>query len=169
MPWEDAQEYDDLYNGFEAEFPPANSVEEELLESMVQARWLVRRAMLLQQICFHTDLPSCRDPQLALYLRYQSTHERAFHKAYAALLKIKADRQKNQIAAARQETDQQLGFVLQKRREAAETCKQEQHEAALRVKEVTIRLTEARVMRLETLAATRNRLQSASGAVPIAA
>jgi hypothetical protein len=163
MPWEEAAEYEELYDGFEAEFPPANAVEKELLDSMVQARWLVRRSLLLQQLCFQPDLPACMDTKLALYLRYQTTHERAFHKAYAALLKIKAEREKSQTVAACQQTEKQLGFVSQKRQEASETRKQQQHEAALRVKEVTIRLKEARLLHLETRAPVEKH------AIPVAA
>jgi hypothetical protein len=160
--WEDADEYAELCESFEAEFPPASGLERELLESMIRSCWLARRAVLLQEFCFQSSLPECIDPKLPLYLRYQVTHERAFHKAYAELQKIKAEREKTEMAAIRQLKTERLGFVLQKRQEAAETRKQEQHEAAIRVKDVTVRLQEARVLHFQTLAATRN-------AVPIAA
>jgi flagellar hook-basal body complex protein FliE len=167
--WEDADEYAELCAGFQAEFPPTSSVETELLESMIRSCWLARRAVLLQEFCFKGSLPECIDPKLPLYLRYQTTHERAFHKAYATLLKIKAEREKSQMASARQEAVDRLGFVSQKRQEASETRKQQQHEAALRVKDVTIRLQEARVTHFETLAAARNRSQAAPHSIPIAA
>jgi hypothetical protein len=160
--WEDAEEYAEMREGFEAEFPPSNSVEQELLESMIRSCWLARRAVLLQEFCFKSTLPECIDPKLPLYLRYQTTHERAFHKAYAALLKIKAEREKREMAAARQETAQELGFVSQIRRGASETRKQQQHEATLRVKDVTVRLQEARVIHFQTLVAARNSIPAAA-------
>ncbi len=149
LPWEKPDEYYELYDAFAEEFPYANDAEKELLDSLVQARWLVRRSILLQELCFDADIPSVNDPNLALYLRYQTTHERSFQKAYAALRKIKTDREKAEMAAARQETAQQLGFVLQKRQAAAEIRKEEQHEATLRVKQATVRLIETRISLLD--------------------
>jgi hypothetical protein len=153
--WEDADEYAELCAGFQSEFPPANAIETELLESMIRSCWLARRAVLLQEFCFRASLPEVIDPKLALYLRYQTTHERAFHKAYATLLKIKADREKSQMIAARQQSADELGFVSQKRQEASETRKQQQHEATLRVRDVTVRVQESRVLHFQTLAANR--------------
>jgi hypothetical protein len=94
------------------------------------ARWLCRHNLFLPSIFTHfnsnlstphflslrePESPTCFDPTLSLYLRYQSTHERSFHKAHALLTKIKAERKKTEQAAAREESTRQLGFVLQKR------------------------------------------------------
>src|SRR5690348_7664000 len=57
------------------------------------------------------------DRKLALYLRYQTTHERAFHKALNDLLKLRAEKRKAEI-----------GFERQERARATETRRQEHHE-----------------------------------------
>ena len=143
--WESAEAYSDLQQGFESKFPPHNCVEKELLDSMVQSRWLARRAILLQEFCFGLEIPDCTAPkELALYLRYQTTHERAFHKAYTALLKLKTEREQAAQQARRQEAAKPLGFALQKRQESAETRRQELHKLALRIKEATLLRLESR-------------------------
>jgi hypothetical protein len=160
LPWENPDEYGELHAAFAEEFPPANDAEKELLDSLAQARWLVRRAISLQELCFESESPTCFDPTLSLYLRYQSTHERSFHKAHAMLKKIKAERKKTEQAAAREENTRQLGFVLQKRQADAEIRKQEQHEASLRVKNATVRLKEVQMSRLQNGSKAANPPQS---------
>ena len=59
----------------------------------------------LQQIaCFHdeTDSPE-RAKQVALYLRYQTTHDRNFHKCLNDLLKLRAEKRKQEIGFESQE------------------------------------------------------------------
>ncbi len=161
--WEDGEAYQDLYQGFESEFPAHNCVEKELLDSMVQSRWLARRAILLQEFCFGLELPHCTAPKdLALYMRYQATHERAFHKAYAALLKLKSEREKGAREAGRREAVKLLGFVLQRRREAAETRRQELHKLSVRIKE-------AALLRLETRTPASQQPQDGPSALGVAA
>jgi hypothetical protein len=55
--------------------------------------------------------------QLALWLRYQTTHERGFHKAMNDLLKLRAAKRKEQI-----------GFESQQRAERDDKRKQERHQ-----------------------------------------
>jgi hypothetical protein len=54
---------------------------------MARSWWLTQRAIRLQNECF-TD-SGIDDKRLSLLLRYQTTHERSFHKALNALLKLK--------------------------------------------------------------------------------
>jgi hypothetical protein len=63
---------------------------------MAQHHWLRDRAGLLQSNCFQ-DEGSIDEKRLALYLRYQTTHERAFHKCLNDLLKLRAEKRKNEI------------------------------------------------------------------------
>lgn len=55
-----------------------------------------------------------RDKQLALYLRYQSTHDRAFHKSLSDLLKRRAEKHKAEIGFVSQQAK------LSRERERAE-------------------------------------------------
>jgi hypothetical protein len=57
---------------------------------------------------------------MALYLRYQTTHDRAFHRCFSDLLRLRADQRKAEA-----------GFVSQQYRQAAEARKQELHDVRL--------------------------------------
>jgi hypothetical protein len=122
-----------------AEFQPKTTLEQELVNSLAQHRWLVQRAIRLQEGCFHTDLAYCDAPEtLAIHLRYQTTHERAASKALRELQNLQQQRKKEEI-----------GFVSQKDAEAARTRVQEQHELSKQLKQTTLRLQFARVQRVE--------------------
>ena len=92
---------------------PANATEELLVTQMAQSWWLAQRAIRLQNDCFTED--GVDEKRLSLFLRYQTTHERAFHKALNALIRLKQTR-------AREEVVGKFGFVSQNRAiHAAET------------------------------------------------
>jgi hypothetical protein len=76
---------------------------------MAESEWLRARAVRLQtDVLFHDQIYG---PQkLALFLRYQTTHERAFYKALNELQKLRKERTKAEI-----------GFESQKLKQAAET------------------------------------------------
>ncbi len=163
QPWEDGEAFQDLYQGFESEFPAHNCIEKELLGSMVQSHWLARRAILLQEFCFGLELPQCNAPKdLALYMRYQTTHERSFHKAYVALSKLRTEREKAAQQSRRREAAKPLGFVLQKRQEAAETRKQELHEITMKVKKAMCVRLEGQNLPQKSTPAAPNALQTAA-------
>jgi hypothetical protein len=120
--WEDLDRFVELSFQLHEEHQPATMTEFLLVERMAQHQWLSQRALHLQNTCFHMDLPFCeQEKQLALYLRYGTTHDRAFHKCLSDLLKLRAQRSK-----------EQAGFESQTRQAAAETRKQELHAAKLR-------------------------------------
>jgi hypothetical protein len=102
---------------------------------MAQHYWLSQRAMKLQHLCFKPDLPTCDQPaDLALYLRYQTTHERAFHKALNDLLKLRAEKRKTNIGFESQQRKQ----AQETRRDAAENRKQELHHWAVLLSEAKL-------------------------------
>ncbi len=73
-------------------------------------------------------MPVCLDEkQLALYIRYQTTHDRAFHKCLNQLLKLRAEKRKAEIGFE----SQQQKKADQTRREAGENRKQELHRYAV--------------------------------------
>ncbi|HSU33485.1 MAG TPA: hypothetical protein VLJ11_19810 [Bryobacteraceae bacterium] len=119
--WENADIYYELLHGLRLEHQPETTTEHLLVERMAQHQWLSQRAVFLQDMCFHMKVPMCeQEKQLALYLRYATTHDRAFHKCLSDLLKLRAAKRK-----------EAAGFESQKRQQAAETRKQELHEAKL--------------------------------------
>ena len=124
MPWESQDEFDFLFIDLRVEYKPVTVTETVLVEKMAQAMWLGQRAVLLQQRCFNPNVPECdNEKQLALYLRYQTTHDRAFHKCLTQLLKLRAEKRKEEIGFE----SQQQKNADQTRREANENRKQELH------------------------------------------
>jgi hypothetical protein len=120
LPWEKQEEFDTLLAGLRAEHQPATITETLLIEKMAQSWWLRTRALLLQNTCF-TD--SVDQKQLALYLRYQTAHDRAFHKSLNDLLKLRADKRKAEIGFE----SQRRRAEEQARKQAGERRKQELH------------------------------------------
>ncbi|MGI8960130.1 MAG: hypothetical protein ACR2IV_10295 [Bryobacteraceae bacterium] len=111
LPWESQDEFDMLLGGLRDEHKPSGLTETILVDKMAQAIWLSKRAVMLQHVTFNHELPVCDDgKQLALYLRYQTTNERAFHKCLNDLLKLRAEKRK-----------QGIGFELQKQKQADQT------------------------------------------------
>ncbi len=90
--WEVQEDYDQLLSDLRAEHKPATPTEQQLVDSLAQHRWLSIRAGTLQEYCFSDDDPTrCAEVRLALYLRYQTHHERAFHKCLDMLLKLRRE------------------------------------------------------------------------------
>jgi len=119
--WENAGEFDQLTQQLTDEHQPATPTERLLVIQMAQGWWLRTRALLLQNECFMAD--SVDQKQLALYLRYQTTHERGFHKALNELLKLRAEKRKSEIGFESQERKQ----AEEARRQAVEKRRQELH------------------------------------------
>jgi len=125
---ENPEEYRAMQLALEKEHQPATATEEMLVETMAHSYWLRKRALILQHTCFTGETPTCREPKdLALYIRYQNTNDRAFHRALNDLLKLRAEKRKHEI-----------GFESQKhkraeeaRRQAGESRKQDLHEYAV--------------------------------------
>ena len=106
---ENKEEYNALFGSLTAEYKPETETERILVRRMVQHDWLRGRALRLQNTCIFEDQHIIATQQFALYLRYQTTHERAFYKALNELQKLRNERRKEQI-----------GFESQKRAQAAE-------------------------------------------------
>jgi hypothetical protein len=114
---ESQSDFDALLAAFREEHQPETLTENALVEAMAQHHWLRRRALALEPSCYDPATGAIADEkQLALSLRYQTTHERAFHKALNDLLKLRAAKRKEQI-----------GFESQQRAEREQIRRQEQH------------------------------------------
>ncbi len=118
LPCESQTDYLKLLAEFQQEHQPTTPTEETLVQAMAEHHWLRHRAMRLEEACFdYTTGQIIDECKLALYLRYQTTHERAFHKALNDLLKLRAEKRKAEI-----------GFERQRHAQANETRRQERHE-----------------------------------------
>ena len=94
LPTENKDAYLRLLSELFTEHNPQTPTEELLVSDMVRHYWLVQRVMSLQDDLIATyDL---FDPQvqkqLALFMRYQTTNQRAFHKCSADLQKLQKER-----------------------------------------------------------------------------
>ena len=145
LPTESQEEFDTLLENFVAEHNPANPIEAALVEKMAQHFWLSQRAILLQETCFDSSGDG-QHKQLALYLRYQTTHDRAFHKCSDELRKLRNERRKAELGFERQ---RHAEAELQ-RKNAAEKRKQEHHKWDLLLAQAAYEHQELRNSQLET-------------------
>jgi hypothetical protein len=111
IPGENCSDFDALLSDLLAEHQPANKTEELLVHQIAQSWWLTRRSLRFQNECFTPD--GVDEKRLSLFLRYQTTHERAFHKALNALMRLKKDRGRGFVSQTRLEAAPHVGFVPQ--------------------------------------------------------
>ncbi len=78
IPGEDRAEFEALLSGLLDEHQPASATEDLLVRELAQSWWLAQRALRLQNECFTEK--GVDEKRLSLFLRYQATHDRAFHK-----------------------------------------------------------------------------------------
>ena len=95
IPGEDREDFEALLNDLVAEHAPATPTEEMLVQQIAQSWWLMHRAIRIQNQAFMETW--CDMKKLALFLRYQTTYERAFYRALNSLKKLQKDR----LASAR--------------------------------------------------------------------
>ena len=114
MPGEDPAAFEELRQSLMEEHQPASLTEELLVNEMAQSYWLEQRAIRLQNDCF--TLEGIDETRLSLFLRYQTTYNRAFHKALNTLLKLQKDRNKAPngfVSQSKYRRGQHNGFVSQ--------------------------------------------------------
>jgi hypothetical protein len=102
----------------------------------------------LESKCFD-EVGNVDEKRLALYIRYRTSHERAFHKCFNELLKLRAERRKLEI-----------GFESQKRTKEEHTRKQEKHEMAKEHHKWGILLAEAKVDHQQVLTSNEEMTQT---------
>lgn len=124
---EDPAGFEALKASLIAEHAPATETESILVTAMAESHWLSVRAQRLQDTCMDPTSGSITDPKaFGLYLRYQTTHTRAFHKSLNDLLKLRAEKHKVQI-----------GFEAQRLESAQLEMKKATHELNILLKDVT--------------------------------
>jgi hypothetical protein len=106
---EDPAAFEAFRESLRCEHQPADATEQLLVDDLAQSHWLRQRALRLQNDCFTAD-GGVNEKRLALFLRYGTAHERAFHKALSALLRLQKERRKTARAAT---SPRPRGFVSQ--------------------------------------------------------
>jgi hypothetical protein len=107
---ESQMQYQDFLQDLEAEYNPATPTEGILVERMAQHHWLRNRALQFQTHYLESGNESSA-AQLSLFMRYESMHERAYHKCLADILKLRAEKQKQEIGFASQARQEELHRV----------------------------------------------------------
>ncbi len=128
-------------NGFEAlkaalaeEHSPTTETESILINAMAESHWLANRAQTLQNTCLDLQTGQITDaPLFSLYLRYQTTHTRAFHKSLNDLLKLRFEKRKAQNGFEAQNRKKEELRIQNERHE----MKKEHHEWDIRLKDAT--------------------------------
>ena len=109
IPGEDPEAYAALRNGFLTHYQPTDVIEALLVEDLARHHWLKDRAIRLQGEALAIAPPGEIPATFAVLLRYQTTNERAFHKALATLQALR----KQELATEKK----QQQFVSQQRRQ----------------------------------------------------
>jgi hypothetical protein len=145
LEWEDPEGYDVVKNYLITDHKPATPTEKVLVDKMAQAYWLAQRAQQLQTFEMNLDPLNPDLQKLAHLARYQAHHERVFRGALNDLLKLRAERRKEQIGFESQQSKQ----AQETRREAAETRKTETHQKTIEILETRLKREKNKTMQAE--------------------
>ena len=107
---ENKEKFDELLANLNTQYAPANETETILVRHMAQHDWLHARALRLQADCILEGPKDFQEKRFALFLRYGTTHRRAFYDALNQLLNLRKQEQNNEI-----------GFESRRLKQAAET------------------------------------------------
>src|ERR1035438_2241332 len=132
LPYENQAGFDALLAALQTEHNPITATEGILVTKMAEHYWLARRAQGLQDTTWAPENPLGDDERLkllAIFMRYHTTHDRAFYKALNQLQKQRAEQRKSEIGFESQKHQQ----AAEARRLADETRKLEAHEARVRL------------------------------------
>jgi hypothetical protein len=126
---EDRIAFEALKQSLFDEHLPATTTESILVNNMAESNWLSARAQRLQDTCMNPETGAVSDEKkFSLYMRYQTTHTRAFHKCLNDLLKLRNEKRKAE-----------LGVEAQNRKAEDQQAKNERHSAELLKKEAQTR------------------------------
>jgi len=96
VPGEDPEAFQSFAASLKTHYAPANAIEEVLVADMARHHWLKDRAMRLHDEGIANAAAGQLPDNFAVLLRYQTTNERAFHKALAALTTLRKERKSEQ-------------------------------------------------------------------------
>ena len=106
---ENREKFDELQQRLNDEYSPTSETEILLVRHMAQSEWLRARALRLQNDLLEDAGKNVDPAKLAIFIRYQTTHERNFHRSVKELLTLRQQRRNIEI-----------GFESQKLKQAAE-------------------------------------------------
>jgi hypothetical protein len=106
---ENSDKFNELHARLTQEHAPTTETEVILVRHMAQSEWLRARALRLQADCVQDGLAKEDVAKLGVLIRYQTTHERAFHRSLKELQSLRKERRNLEI-----------GFESQKLKQAAE-------------------------------------------------
>jgi hypothetical protein len=137
LPWEDRADHNALIDSVYSEYKPESETEYRLADSLIQHYWLMQRALHLQEqiLLEPAHAVDVDNKRLALFMRYQATHERSYYKAQRELQNLQKQKRKEQI-----------GFESQKRQQESLEAK--------------TRLANARALTLEVDASCRQVMEA---------
>jgi hypothetical protein len=110
---EDPEEFHAFLESLREEHSPSTPTEEVLVQQMAEHFWLTRRArgfqdtMLLNPETFTIKM-------MNMWMRYETQHQRAFHKCLADLLKLRAEQRKERKEEAKLAQQPKNGFEWKK-------------------------------------------------------
>jgi len=133
LPDENKNEYLQALEDFQKEWKPVTATEHDLVGRLAARQWLRRRAARIQLSYADDQGRVFNHQQYELYRRYEATHDRAFNKALADLMRLRSLqlREKN-------------GFESQRRKEAEHEFKIRALQHREKLYELAIRASEAK-------------------------
>jgi len=113
---EDPAVFESFKQSFFDEHQPATPTEIVLVNRMIQSEWLAQRALRLQEAFTDPETGiATSDQKFSLYVRYQTTHTRAFHKSLTDLNKLRAEKRKAQLGVEAQRLKQEAQIIANAR------------------------------------------------------
>jgi len=94
---ESSEKFDILLKQLNQEHNPTSQTESILVRHMAESEWLRARALRFQAGCMHDGHKHLDTTKLALFIRYQNTHERAFYRAINELQNLRKQKQNSEI------------------------------------------------------------------------
>jgi hypothetical protein len=142
LEWEKAEDFDHLREALVDEHRPATPTEQILVDNMAQHYWLSQRAQSLHTAGMQ-DKPFDEDVQkgLAPYIRYQAHYDRLFQRALHDLLKLRAEKRKEQIgfeSKKAKEAQAARSQTQEIRRESEENRKLERHKVDMDIRKTRL-------------------------------
>ncbi len=120
---ESASGFESLLTGLVSEHQPATLTEEMLVHKIAEHYWLTQRARRFQNAALESSIEQGQMAKdMNLWIRYETTNERAFYKALNELRRLKSERKKAEI-----------GFERQKQEQAEQPLKMEAEQAKTRL------------------------------------
>ena len=106
---ENPEKFKELLANLTQEHVPTTETETLLVRHMAEHEWLRARALRFQADCLRDGLINVDEKKFALFLRYATTHQRAFKEAINQLINLRKQKQ-----------NQEIGFESQALKQAAE-------------------------------------------------